>query len=199
MSFIHALQLLRNFTLWACVCWSTQYVMAQPVDFAGAKFDTQTTVAGQTLTLNGAAIRYKAVFKVYAVGLYLPNKTSSPKEVWESNAPRKVHVVMLRDVGGVELGRNFTNHYGDNATAEEMKNSITQLFKFGELFSTRKMMKTGDSFSLEWIPGKGTIVSINGLPQGEPYEGAAFFSGMLKLWIGDKDSAGVRAALMGVK
>ncbi|OYU42632.1 MAG: hypothetical protein CFE44_22905 [Burkholderiales bacterium PBB4] len=173
--------------------------MAQPIDLAGAKFETQTTVAGLPLVLNGAAVRYKAIFKVYAVGLYLPTKTSSPKEVWESSAPRKVHVVMLRDVGGVELGRNFTNHYGDNATPEEMKNSIPQLFKFGELFSTRKMMKTGDSFSLEWIPGKGTIVSINGLPQGEPYEGTAFFSGMLKLWIGDKDSAGVRAALMGVK
>jgi hypothetical protein len=35
------------------------------------------------------------------------------------------------------------------------------------------------------------------VPQGEPYPGAAFYNGMLKLWIGDRDSAGVRAALLG--
>ncbi|PTT78616.1 hypothetical protein DBR42_23105 [Pelomonas sp. HMWF004] len=172
---------------------------AQTIELAGVKFEPQAQVAGQALVLNGAAIRYKAIFKVYAIGLYLPAKTASAKEITESNAPRRVHVVMLREVGGSELGRNFTEHFGDNVTPDEFRSCIPQVFRFGELFSGRKSMKAGDSFTLEWVPGKGTLIYINGVLQGEPYEGATFFSGMLKLWVGDKDSAGVRAALLGKK
>ena len=54
-------------------------------------------------------------------------------------------------------------------------------------------------FTLDWVPGKGTVVSLNGVQQGDPYEGTAFFSGMLKLWIGEEDSARVRDALLGQK
>ena len=59
---------------------------AQVVDLAGAKFEPTVELGGQTLVLNGAAIRYKAIFKVYAVGLYLPTKTSVAKDVLTSNA-----------------------------------------------------------------------------------------------------------------
>ncbi len=171
--------------------------VAQPVELAGAKFEPQMTVAGAMLGLNGAAIRYKVVFKVYAVGLYLPAKAATLDAVVAQQGPKRVHAVMLRDVSGSELGKNFAHHFEDNATREEFAASISQIFRFGELFASRKMMKAGDSFSLDWIPGAGTVISINGVPQGDPYPGAAFYNGMLKLWIGDRDSAGVRAALLG--
>lgn len=170
---------------------------AQAVDLAGARFEPQMSVAGATLGLNGAAIRYKVVFKVYAVGLYLPAKASTLEAAVAQQGPKRVHAVMLRDVGGAELGKNFAHHFEANVTREEFAASINQIFRFGELFASRKMMKSGDSFTLDWIPGTGTIVSINGVPQGDPYPGAAFYTGLLKLWIGDRDSAGVRAALLG--
>lgn len=171
--------------------------LAQPVDLAGAKFEQQAQVGGSSLGLNGAAIRYKVVFKVYAIGLYLPAKASTLAAAVEQPGPKRIHAVMLRDISGSELGKNFTSNFEANATREEFAGSISQIFRFGELFSSRKMMKAGDSFTLDWIPGTGTILSINGVPQGEPYPGPLFYSGMLKLWIGDRDSAGVRAALLG--
>jgi hypothetical protein len=171
--------------------------VAQPVDLAGAKFEPQMQVAGATLGLNGAAIRYKVVFKVYAVSLYLPARSATLEAVVAQQGPKRIHAVMLRDVSGSELGKNFAHHFEDNVTREEFAASINQIFRFGELFANRKMMKAGDSFTLDWVPGTGTVISINGVPQGEPYPGAAFYTGMLKLWIGDRDSAGVRAALLG--
>jgi hypothetical protein len=170
---------------------------AQTVELAGVKFEPQALVAGKTLGLNGAAVRYKAVFKVYAIGLYLPSKASTAKSVLEQAGPKKVHVVMLRDVSGAELGRNFAHHFEDNVSREEFTSSVKQIFRFGELFSNRKMLKAGESFTLDWIPGVGAVVSLNGVPQGEPYAGTSFYNGMLKLWIGDADSAGVRSALLG--
>jgi hypothetical protein len=170
---------------------------AQPVDLAGAKFERHAQVGGSSLSLNGAGIRYKVVFKVYAIGLYLPAKAGTLAAAVDQPGPKRVHAVMLRDVSGSELGKNFTSNFEANASREEFAGSISQIFRFGELFSSRKMMKAGDSFTLDWIPGTGTILSINGVPQGEPYPGPLFYSGMLKLWIGERDSAGVRAALLG--
>lgn len=170
---------------------------AQAVDLSGAVFEPQVPLAGKTLVLNGAAIRYRAVVKVYAVGLYLPSKMNSAKAVLESTGPRRIHGVMLRDVGGAELGKSFTKSFEENTTREDLMASIQQIARLGEVFSARKQLKAGDSFSFDWIPGSGTVMSINGQPVGDPFPGAGFFNGMLKLWIGDADSAGVRSALLG--
>jgi hypothetical protein len=116
---------------------------------AGAKFEPQVQVAGAMLGLNGAAIRYKVVFKVYAVGLYRPAKAAALTAVVEQPGPRRVHAVMLRDVTGSELGKNFAHHFEANTTREEFAASINQIFRFGELFASRKMMKAGESFTLD--------------------------------------------------
>ena len=46
-----------------------QAVAQAVLELAGARFEPFTTVAGSRLLLNGAGIRYKAIFKVYAAGL----------------------------------------------------------------------------------------------------------------------------------
>ena len=51
--------------------------MAQAVELAGARLDDVAQVGGRELRLHGAGVRYKAVFKVYALGLYLANKHDS--------------------------------------------------------------------------------------------------------------------------
>ena len=50
---------------------------ARAVELAGVQFPQQVNVAGKPLQLNGAGVRYKAVFKVYAAGLYVPAKTGN--------------------------------------------------------------------------------------------------------------------------
>jgi hypothetical protein len=181
-----------------CLALAPQvWAQPAPLEVGGVKFEPQVQAGGATLALNGAAVRYKAVVKVYAIGLYLPNKATTAKAAMEQTGPKRVHVVMLREVSGHELGRNFAHNFEDNISRDEFTASVKQIFRFGELFSKRKSLKAGETFTLDWTPGVGTTVSINGVPQGEPYEGAVFFNGMLKLWIGDKNSAGVRAPLLG--
>ena len=168
-----------------------------PIKLGDASFERELTLSGKTLVLNGAAIRYKGPFKVYAVGLYLTAKTNTAKGALEMPGPRRINMVMLRDVGGSELGKNFTRNFEENATKDELAASIQQIFKFGEVFNARKSMKAGDSVTLDWQPGVGTIISINGAQVGEPLTGQAFYNGLMKLWIGDADSAKVKAALLG--
>src|SRR5687768_5680203 len=44
----------------------------------GVKYEEGTDVRGTKLVLNGAGTRYKGPFKVYAAGLYMTRKASSP-------------------------------------------------------------------------------------------------------------------------
>ncbi len=109
-------------------------------------------MGGAKLPLNGAGIRYKAIFKVYAAGLYLPAKTTTPEAVYAATgAPRRIHIVMLRDIDGNELGKLFTQGMEKNSPREIFAKSINGTIKMADLFSKRKKLASGESFSVDWI------------------------------------------------
>src|SRR5512133_3464222 len=54
---------------------------SQAAEVGGVKIDDAVTVEGKPLKLNGAGIRTKFVFKVYAMGLYLTDHKTTPTEV----------------------------------------------------------------------------------------------------------------------
>ncbi len=87
---------------------------AQTVDAGGAKFEPTADVAGQKLVLNGAGVRYRAVFKVYGAGLYLKAKADTPDAVIKMDGPKRVMLKLLRDVDGKDLGKAFTDGMGKN-------------------------------------------------------------------------------------
>jgi hypothetical protein len=70
---------------------------------AGVAYPAQAGVGGQTLQLNGAGIRYKAIFKVYTAGLYLEKPAASLQEIAALPGPKRVSVTMLREIDSAEL------------------------------------------------------------------------------------------------
>ena len=68
----------------------------RPKDIAGIKLDNPVEVAGSKLALNGAGVRYKAVFPVYVAGLYLSQKAGTPEEVLAAPGPKRISITMLR-------------------------------------------------------------------------------------------------------
>ena len=80
------------------------------------RFEPTTAVGNANLQLNGAGIRYKAVFKVYAAALYLGAKAATPDAVYAAPGAKRLHVVMLRDIDANELGKLFTDGMQKNAS-----------------------------------------------------------------------------------
>ena len=150
----------------------------------GVKFDNEITLRGGKLLLNGAGTRYKFVVKVYAAGLYVPARIATPEATWDTRAPRALKVVMLRDIDANELGKLFTDGMQKNATREEFGKAIPGTLKLAELFAAKKKLVAGDSFFIEWLPGVGTSVVINGKPEFEPVKEPEFFSSLMKIWFG---------------
>ncbi len=168
------------------------------VEVAGVRFVQTDTVGNAKLQLNGAGVRYKAIFKVYAAGLYLGAKATTPEAVYATPGPKRLHVVMLRDIDGNELGKLFTDGMRKNATREEFGKSIPGTLKLAEMFVTRKRLASGDSFTVDYVPGTGTVISLNGKVATEPIAEPVFFIAMLKIWLGaDPPDWQLKDALLG--
>ena len=167
----------------ACLV-GTQSAIAATVDVAGVKFEDTIDQRGSKLVLNGAGVRYKAVFKVYSAGLYLPKKTSSPEEALSMPGSKRISITMLRDIDSNELGKLFTRGVEDNAPKTEMSKLIPGLIRMGQIFSDQKKLVAGDSFTFEWVPGTGGLLTVKGKLQGEPFKELEFFTALLRIWLG---------------
>jgi hypothetical protein len=158
---------------------------AESVDLAGVKYETVEQVGGAKLQLNGAGIRYKAIFKVYTAGLYLPTKLGTPEAIYAaSTTPRRIHIVMLREIDGNELGKLFTQGMEKNSPREIFAKSINGTIKMADLFSKRKKLSAGESFTVDWIPNSGTVISVNGKVESEPIKEPEFYTALMSIWLG---------------
>jgi len=157
---------------------------AAQVDVAGIKLDDALDLKGSKLQLNGAGVRYKAVFKVYTAGLYLGAKASTPEEVLAAPGAKRMAITMLRDIDANELGKLFTRGVEDNSPKSEMLQLIPGLVRMGQMFADQKQLKAGDTFTVDWLPGTGTVISVKGVAQADPIKEQAFFNALMRIWLG---------------
>ena len=158
--------------------------LAIQVDVAGIKVDDSVDVRGTKLQLNGAGIRYKAIFKVYVAALYVGKKVATPEEFYAATGPKRMAITMLRDIDSNELGKAFTKGFEENAPKGEMSKLIPGLIRMGQVFADQKKLIAGDSFTTDWIPGTGTVITVKGKVQGEPFKEPEFFNALMRIWLG---------------
>ncbi len=154
---------------------------------SGVKFEEVTDVRGTKLQLNGAGIRYKAVFKVYAAGLYLTKKVTSPEEVLAMPGAKRLSITMVREIDSAELGKLFSRGIEDNMDKAAFSKLVPGVLRMSQVFSDCKKLNVGDSFTLDWIPGTGTVVAINSPKCSkdiEPFKEPEFYNALLRIWLG---------------
>lgn len=154
------------------------------VTVSGVKYEETAQIAGTRLQLNGAGTRYKGPFKVYTAALYLGRKTSTTEDALALPGAKRVNVVMLRDIDAGELGKLFVRGVEDNMDRAAMSRLIPGLMRMSQIFTDHKKLKEGEQFTIDWVPGTGTVVSVRGVPQGEPFREPEFFNALLRIWIG---------------
>jgi hypothetical protein len=68
----------------------------------------------------------------------------------------------------------------------------------GEIFAAKKKLASGESFQVDWVPGQGTVILINGKPAAEPIKEPEFYSALMKIWLGKEPAdANLKDALLG--
>ena len=175
--------LLKPWLLAATLTLAVPAALAQAT-VSGVKFEETTEVRGSRLQLNGAGVRYKAVFKVYAAGLYLTRKAGSTEEVLAAPGAKRISVTMLRDIESSELGKLFSRGIEDNMEKKEFSKLIPGVLRMSQIFSDTRKLSAGDTFLIDWVPGTGTVLTIKGVSQSEPFKEPEFYNALMRIWLG---------------
>ncbi|MCL2657974.1 MAG: chalcone isomerase family protein [Betaproteobacteria bacterium] len=175
--------------------------LAMPVfaatEVAGVKFEDKASLGGSELILNGAGLRTKLLFKVYAIGLYLPAKTDTVANILASRGNKRIQIVMLRDLSAEQLVEALEKGVGNSNSADEQAKIKTRLDEFrASLLAMEKIPEKTD-VRIEWN-GSATQVFINGIQKGKDIPGEDFYQALLKIWLGSKPAqADLKDALLG--
>ena len=160
--------------------------LAAPVEISGIKLEDSIDLRGTPIQLNGAGIRYKAIFKVYVAGLYLGKKAATSQEAYAAPGPKRLSITLLRDIDSDTLNKSMTEGFENNTPADEVARFTPGLVRIRQALTDQKKLQAGDNFTIDWIPDTGTILSIKGVQQGEPMKGNDLFNALIRLWLGPR-------------
>ena len=158
--------------------------VAATIDIAGVKVEDSATVAGTKLPLNGAGIRFKGPVKVYVGELYTSKKVTSLEELTTAPGPKRMRLVMTRDIEAGPFGKLLTRGMEDNNPKAEVSKLIPGLLKMSALFTEHKSFAPGDVIDMDWIPGTGLVISVKGKVTTEPFKEPEFFKALMGIWLG---------------
>ncbi len=164
-------------------------------EVAGVRLEEQ--IQPGNLVLNGAGLRKRLFFQVYAIGLYLPKKTADAEEAIASPGPKRVAIHMLRNVGAAEFSEALAEGIRANHAEAEAKALEPRVQALGAIMAELKEAKKGMAIALDF-QGKDTQVLVDGKPAGSPIAGEDFYRALLRIWLGPRPvQDDVKKALLG--
>ena len=162
---------------------------ALPVDtgqtVSGVTMPETIEVDGQTLSLNGMALRKKFIVKVYVAGLYVATKSSSEEEILRADAPRRM---VMHFVRGVDK-KKICDGWNEGLEKNTPDASAALKDQFTELCGLMADIQNGQAFVFTYVPEKGTAVEVAGEEKGT-IAGKEFADALLACWIGPKPGPG---------
>jgi len=136
---------------------------------------------GSALQLHGAGVRTKFIFDIYVGALYLTSGGQDLDTILGSDQPARIEMHFLYDeVEAEKLESAWREGFGDNNDREVLDTIEPQLEDFVGMFPTAV---AGDTFAMEYLPGQGTRVTINGEAAGT-VKGEVFFNALLGVFLG---------------
>src|SRR5260221_6350030 len=163
---------------------------ALAVEVAGVRVDERIKLGAGELVLNGAGLRTKAFFKVYVAGLYLSEKKTSVADVLALPGAKRVSMRMMRQLSAKQLTDALDEGIRDNTSSAEQDALKDRLAELTATMNALQSAKEGDVIALDWLPGTGTRVVLNGEPRGNAIEGEDFYRALLRIWLGDNPVSG---------
>jgi hypothetical protein len=153
--------------------------LAKEKEVAGVKFPETVTVEGKELKLNGAGLRTKAIFKVYAAGLYLETTTQDAAQIISSDQVKRVRMSMLRDLEK----KKITEAISDGIEKNNKSQMAALKARIDTFNAAIPDLKKGEELTLTYVPGKGTSVKSKA-GQEISVEGKDFADALFAVWLG---------------
>ncbi|MDO5691730.1 MAG: chalcone isomerase family protein [Pseudomonadota bacterium] len=153
----------------------------------------------EPLKINGRGVRERLFVKVYEMVLYTPSgSVGSMDELAKGDKPFRLRFQALRNIEGAGLGRILIDGMTKNAKPELQATVLKHTNGIVEVFSTQASLAKGQTFHIDYMPGKGTTFYIAETPRGKAVEGAEFAELILGVWLGQHPASdALKAKLLG--
>jgi hypothetical protein len=164
-------------------------------EIAGVVIPESGTIDNKAVVLNGAGIRKKFIIKVYVGSLYLTVKRSTVMEILDDpGAKRIVMNFLYKEVSADALVEGWNEGFAANNSTQDLLPLKDRIKQFNSFFIT---VRNGDEIRLDYLPGEGTQVWINGILKGS-VSGEDFSRALLKIWLGpEPPDRKLRDAMLG--
>ncbi|RZI82999.1 MAG: hypothetical protein EOP38_14210 [Rubrivivax sp.] len=199
---------MKNTRSWRCWALSLALLMAGPAmaepsspaphELDGVAISDSVNVAGTTLVLNGAATQKRGFFKTNTCALYLPEKRDTLPGVLKLAGPKRLQLVVLRDIAGFLIARQFQTDFAANTTEDEARKLSAEADEVAAAYVKMGTLRKGDVMVVDWIPGQGIVSSLNGKSMGPPLNDELFFDVSLRPIMGSQAPRELREQLLGI-
>lgn len=170
------------------------------VEVAGVKFEDKAKVGAAELQLNGAGLRNRAFFKVYSIGLYLPEKKGTTDAVLALKGAKRLHIATLRELTAEQFADALVGSIEKNHTEAELAPLKARIEEFKATILSLNVAPKGSVVTLDWLPESGMRLSFNGQAKGKDIAGEDFYAALLKIWLGNHPAQdNLKDALLGSK
>ena len=155
------------------------------VKVGNVEFAPQQTVQQRTLELNGAGLRTRLGFKVYAMGLYLRAPLAEAGAILADKGEKRIRIVPIRDLEAKQFGDALQtglekNH--DAAALAALKPAtdalLAALAAVGEV-------KAGTEIVLDRLGSGATRLLVDAKQHGEDIADVALYPALLRIWLGE--------------
>jgi len=139
-----------------------------------------TVQVGQVrLALHSAALlRYLRIIKAYVAALYFPAGVKAEDVL--TDVPKRLEISYLVSIKGPDFDKGAAPVLERNQTSAELARLQRRLDRINAAY---KDVKSGDRYSLTYLPGRGTELALNGTPL-IVIEGADFAAAYFGIWLG---------------
>ncbi|MBI5899280.1 MAG: chalcone isomerase family protein [Rhodocyclales bacterium] len=156
------------------------------LEVAGVKFDDKAKVGAGDTVINGAGMRKRAFFKVYAIGLYLPQKAATAADALNAKGAKRIAIVTLRELTAEQFVDALIEALKNNHDEAAMKLLQPRVDQFRSTMLTIGNAPEKSVVQLDWLPETGTRLTFNGAQKGADIAGEDFYRALLRIWLGDK-------------
>jgi len=158
-------------------------MLALPIDAAeveGIYYDESYMADNKTLKLIGVGLLRYWGFKAYTGAFYLEEGT--PINDVLSDTAKRIELEYFRSIKGKDFGPATNKSIVKNVDSKTFERLRSRIDYHNSLYED---VQPGDRYSLTYVPGKGTELSLNGEPKGL-IEGADFAAAVFSIWLGPK-------------
>ena len=165
-----------------CLLLSLGFILPAPshaLTIENIPFADSTAIGGKPVPLrNAALLRYLKLIKAYVAALYLPEGVKAEDIL--SDVPKRLEISYLVSIKGPDFDKGAAPVLERNQTPAELAKLQRRIDRINAAY---KDVKSGDRYSLTYLPGRGTELALNGTPL-IVIEGADFAAAYFGIWLG---------------